>query len=298
MLAPVVDVCCNLGEFLAPRCLPRTHSVNRTLMRWIPGCPLMGGNSSQLRPWSNVTGPMSCGRVFPRLNKPSSGRNRVPCRGCPSLLFPIRPPLGSLLSSSASCFFVACRPLDVLGHHRAACSRAGVLGSWGFSLESAAAQVCREAGAWVSTNLFVRDLDLPIANHDARRLEVVAHGLPLFGGAQLAVDTTLVSSVQADGGPRPQCARVDGGRKQRTYPELSGTGSRAVGGVGRRGGARAFVSQLAKAKARAVPRVLAGRARQAWQHRWSSRLGCSSICPVPSGQAPGVGLRWGHSFLF
>ena len=126
------------------------------------------------------------------------------------------------------------RPLDVLGHHRAACSRAGVLGSRGFSLESAAARVCREAGARVSTNLFVRDLDLPIANHDARRLEVVADGLPLFGGAQLAIDTTLVSSVQADGRPRPQCARVDGAalsearrRKQRTYPELSGTQGRA-----------------------------------------------------------------------
>ena len=78
------------------------------------------------------------------------------------------------------------------------------------------------------------DLDLPIANHDARRLKVVADGLPLFGGAQLAIDTTLVSSVQADGRPRPQCARVDGAtlsearqRKQRTYPELSKTQGRA-----------------------------------------------------------------------
>ena len=39
--------------------------------------------------------------------KPSSTRNRGPCRGCPSLLFPLRPPLGSFLSSSASCFFIA-----------------------------------------------------------------------------------------------------------------------------------------------------------------------------------------------
>ena len=38
--------------------------------------------------------------------------------------------------------------------------------------------------------------------------------------------------------------------------------------------ARAFASQLAKAKARAVPRVLVGRARQAWRHRWSSMLAC------------------------
>ena len=35
------------------------------------------------------------------------------------------------------------RPTDVLGHHRAACARAGVLGRRGFALESAAARVSR-----------------------------------------------------------------------------------------------------------------------------------------------------------
>ena len=35
------------------------------------------------------------------------------------------------------------------GHHPAACPRAGVLGSRGFSVESAVARVCREAGARV-----------------------------------------------------------------------------------------------------------------------------------------------------
>ena len=110
-----------------------------------------------------------------------------------------------------------------------------MLGSRGFSVESAAARVCREAGARVSTNLFVRDLDLPVAPHDARRLEVVADGLPLFGGAQLAIDTTLVSPVRADGDPRGQCARQDGAAlaeahrlKNQTYPELSGSQGRAT----------------------------------------------------------------------
>ena len=60
----------------------------------------------------------------------------------------------------------------------------------------------REAGAPVSTNLFVRYLDLPVTPYDARPLEVVADGLLLFGrGAQLAIDTTLVSPVRADRGP-------------------------------------------------------------------------------------------------
>ena len=87
-------------------------------------------------------------------------------------------------------------PLDIYGHHRAACARAGVLGRRGFALESVVARICREAGGRVSTNVLLRDLDLhaPIAA-DGRRLEVAVDGLPLFGGAQLAVDTTLVSAL-------------------------------------------------------------------------------------------------------
>ena len=69
----------------------------------------------------------------------------------------------------------------------------------------------REPGGWVVTNVFVRDVDLDLHNAgDARRLEVVADGLPLFGGAQLAVDTTLVSVLRGDGSARTGAARRDG----------------------------------------------------------------------------------------
>ena len=69
-------------------------------------------------------------------------------------------------------------PLAPVLPHRAACSEAGVLGRRGFALEVAAAQVCREAGARVSTNVFVRDMDLTAFDvMDSRRLEVVADGL-------------------------------------------------------------------------------------------------------------------------
>ena len=74
------------------------------------------------------------------------------------------------------------RQLDVLGHHRAACGRAGVLGRRGFAVESALEQICREAGARVSTNVMVRKLDIARSSTDARRLEVVAEGLAIFGG--------------------------------------------------------------------------------------------------------------------
>ena len=63
-------------------------------------------------------------------------------------------------------------------------------------MESAAARVCREAGARVTTNVMVRDLDLAVMNvQDARRLEVIADGSHLHGGAQLEVETTIVSAA-------------------------------------------------------------------------------------------------------
>ena len=69
---------------------------------------------------------------------------------------------------------------------------------------------------------------------DERRLEVVAEGLPLHGGAQLVIDTTLVSALRRDGAPRPSAATTDGvalqaarRRKERTYPELVGPRARA-----------------------------------------------------------------------
>ena len=81
-----------------------------------------------------------------------------------------------------------------------------MLGRWGFALESAAARVCREAGSRVGTNILVRDLDLVPTVADSRWLLTV----PLFHGAQLAIDTTLGSPVKRDGLPRPRCVREDG----------------------------------------------------------------------------------------
>ena len=183
------------------------------------------------------------------------------------------------------------RLLDVLGHHRAGCAEAGVLGRRGFALESAAACVCREAGARVTTNVMVRDLDLlPMDRVDARRLEVVADGLPLFHGAQVALDTTLVSPLRRDGTPHARCAGEDGAallrarrRKERAYPELSGEHGRArlvvlASEVGGRWSAetQSFLRQLAKAKTRHMPRILRTSAKLAWMWRWSMILACAS----------------------
>ena len=55
----------------------------------------------------------------------------------------------------------------------------------------------------MTTNVMVRDLDLAEPNAaDTRRLDFVADGLPLFRGTQLAIDTTIVSTLHANGAAR------------------------------------------------------------------------------------------------
>ena len=66
----------------------------------------------------------------------------------------------------------------------------------------------------MTTNVLLRDLDLGLvgAEADGRRLEIVVDGLPLFSGAQLAVDTTLVCALRRDGRPTTRAAVEDGAR--------------------------------------------------------------------------------------
>lgn len=161
-------------------------------------------------------------------------------------------------------------------------------------LERAVARVCREAGARVATNVLLRDLNtgLPAVpsrrssrrgrRGDERRVEVVANGLPLWGGAQLAVDATLVSAVRRNGTASRQAAQMDGAalhkaraRKEATYPELAHTTRCRLVVVGLEVGGRwsdeaaEFIWLLAAARARAAPAALRRSAAQAWQWRWA-----------------------------
>ena len=114
-----------------------------------------------------------------------------------------------------------------------------------------------------------------------RRLEIVADGLPLFGGAQLAIDTSWCRSCTATGQLVPewrtwmaQPIAVARRRKERAYPELVGQRARTrlvvlAGEVGGRWSGETR-SQLAKAKARQMPVVLRRRTEQAWRLRCAS----------------------------
>ena len=141
-----------------------------------------------------------------------------------------------------------------------------------------------------SVHVFVRDLDLPVPVNDARRLEVVVDGLPLFGGAQLAVDSTLVSALHCDGSARRGAGNRDGvalvaarRRKERTHPEVVRPGHRArliviAGEVAGRWSeeAASFLRHLAKARSRCEPATLQKRAEQGWRLRWGSMLACAA----------------------
>ena len=203
-----------------------------------------------------------------RSDRRSAGALEVPewCwRRCGARAIPLS---GLSPCCSECCCCVACfspSPLlgvcaDSCGHHPA--HRAPELGS---GEERLCPREC------ITTHVLVRDLHLgaPEAT-GARRLEVVADGLPLFGGAQLAVDTTLVSALHCDGS-----ARAGAVARNRPTPELVAPWSRCrlvviANEVGGRWSpeALAFLRQLAKAKARNEPPLMQRRAQQARKMRW------------------------------
>ena len=155
----------------------------------------------------------------------------------------------------------------------------------------------------------LRDMNVQgISNRDGRQLEVVANGLPLYGGAQLAVDATLVSPIRRNGTPQPHAATEDGAwlvqarrRKERKYHELLAARrcrlvvlGMEVGGRWREEAQR-FVLQLAKARARTVPALLRPSARAAFAHRWTGILAvaaqralAATLLELPVDDAEGV----------
>ena len=108
-----------------------------------------------------------------------------------------------------------------------------------------------------------------------RRIEVIAEGLPAFHGAQLAVDTTLVFPLRADGVPhRRGCADESGAAleaaRSRKDPHISRTlreewsrqvwwFSQARSEAGFSEEALSFLRTLARAKVRPIPTPLRSR---------------------------------------
>ena len=169
---------------------------------------------------------------------------------------------------------------------RAACPTAGVLVRRACPLERAAARICREAGARVATNVFLRDLNLGLPLTDGRRLEVVAHGLPAFGGVQVAVDVTLVSPLRRDGSSRSRAdhepglaLRTAAKRKHRvTYPEFQRARRCRLTVLALEVGGRwgeeteAFLHRIAQGRALASPAAQRTAVAAAYRRRWGQML--------------------------
>ena len=177
-------------------------------------------------------------------------------------------PIPPLPESFCSDVFACGRPLDPCGQHRAACSQAEMLGRRRFALESIMARICGEAGGRVRTNVMVRDIDVPAPNTHGRRLEVVVDGLPVRGGAQVAIDTTLQL----------------GKRRRPLIRNTSVHGGARIGGHGGRWSeeTRGFLSSLAISRARSEHPLMRKRAEQAWRMRRGGMLVCAVASAVAS----------------
>ena len=178
--------------------------------------------------------------------------------------------------------------LDRMGRHRAACARSGRLKMRALPTERTLARVCREAGATVRRDVKLRDMNISVQSRDERAIEVLAMGLPIQQGAQLAVDITLRSALTTTGEPCPNGATTNGAAlqlarhlKEAKYWELlEGDRCRLVV-IGVETGGRFspeavnFVGALAAAKARDSPPVLRRSAHLAWRRRWMRMLAVS-----------------------
>ena len=182
-------------------------------------------------------------------------------------------------------------PVDIHGHHRAACMRTGRVKKRAMPAERVLARVFREAGARVRFNAFFRDMNVGVPATDTRRIEVLAQDLPCFAGAQLAVDITLRSALTSNGEAQPQAEHTDGAvlsaarrDKEWCYAELARSGRCRLVVVGIETGGRwsdeaaEVVRQLACARARDVPCHLSQPAELAWERRWTRML--STVCAV------------------
>ena len=151
-------------------------------------------------------------------------------------------------------------------------------------MEHAAARVCREAGARVTMHTRLANLNIPAVQRiDDRTIEVIASGLPLWHGSQLAIDTTLVSPLTAAGEPRWRGGRYAAAalhtarqNKQRTYPELLASARCRLVVMGMEVGGRwsqesaEFLRLLAQHKARSAPAPLQQATVTSLISRWSA----------------------------
>ena len=198
---------------------------------------------------------------------------------------PTREAVVRISNRTCSAFSARCRSQ---GRHRAACPHMGMLRTRALAPERTVARVCRAAGATVRCNANLVDINVAVPAGDERAVKVLASGLPLVHGAQLAVDITLRCAQTASCMPRPGAAVVDGTvcagarlDKERKYAELLSCDRCRLVVVAMETGGRwnpeavEFVENLAAVRGRDMPPRLQRSAFLAWRRRWTRMLAIS-----------------------
>ena len=121
-----------------------------------------------------------------------------------------------------------------------------------------------------------------------RRLEVLATGLPLFGGVPLAVDATVVSALHANGTAWSRAHECAGTALDRAHDKKSDVYSDVETSsvvrlttlaceVGGRWSEQCqnVIEQLAYARSREAPHFLQVAAKHAYASRWWALLSCA-----------------------
>ena len=134
-------------------------------------------------------------------------------------------------------------------------------------------------------NVFLRDTGVLVDPADQRAIEIVATGLPLAHGIPLAVDTTMVSPLHADGSIYQDAATQVGvalrraeKKKRDTYPELVDsaqlrlfTAAMEVGGRLSKD-ATSLLTDLACLRSQSEPSALRASAARSLRRRWLTMI--------------------------
>ena len=279
------------------------------LTRWNQVFSLTDGSFSLERLLNSASVQQSCGRGALPLSKHSSVLNRVPC---PGFLFP--PSLPLLLSASplnfSGCFSFA--DSGFLFHLlRAPAGVAVSSTSLAITVQRVRGQVFSEVvvSPWKAQLLGFAVRPAPASPRTSSSVIWTSLWLGRTGAASRLLLVVYLCSVVPNWRSTPRSCRPSEQMgclaisaqtwmarhlltpvvARSVILNFDGHGqARLVVLAAEVGGrwweeARAFVSHLAKGKARSVPRVLAGRARQAWQHRWAhssgnARVPARSLC--------------------
>lgn len=173
-----------------------------------------------------------------------------------------------------------CRTLDPLGDHRSACAQSGLLRRRGGPPWNE-----RQLGYALRPE---RGLSIPSVHRlDHRKIEVVANGFPLWGGCQLAVDTTLVSPLAREGQLRWRNGRYAGAALQDARHKERARCGRSMSfgrSCSRNWGA---LERRDLRRARQTPALLRRAVSAALLHRWLALL-CHAASSVYTASLQGL----------